>query len=200
MPSVVYASESPDALDAQYEGRAQGYTYAREGHPNADVLARRIDALEGMQGGIVLGSGMAAVTAVLLGLCRAGDHVLGGDQLYGRSLRLMKEDLPRLGIATSLADPTDVAAMAAALRPETKLDAGRGRVEPDAAGRRPRGDRRARRTNAACCWRWTTPSPRRCGTGPSIMGADIVIHSVTKLLAGHSDVTLGMGGRERGRA
>ena len=47
MPSVVYASDTPDQLDAQYEGRMQGYTYAREGHPNADVLARRIDAMEG---------------------------------------------------------------------------------------------------------------------------------------------------------
>ena len=44
-PAVVYAAESPDALDAQYEGRTQGYAYAREGHPNADVLAARIDAM-----------------------------------------------------------------------------------------------------------------------------------------------------------
>ncbi|MCY4180769.1 MAG: PLP-dependent transferase, partial [Litoreibacter sp.] len=45
-PSVVYASPDPDTLDAQYEGRAQGYTYSREGHPNASVLAQKIDALE----------------------------------------------------------------------------------------------------------------------------------------------------------
>jgi len=74
-PSVVYASECPDALDAQYEGRVPGYTYAREGHPNADVLAQKIDALEGAEGGLVVGSGMAAVTAVMMGLLRAGDHV-----------------------------------------------------------------------------------------------------------------------------
>ncbi len=85
-PSVVYASESPDQLDAQYQGDLKGYTYAREGHPNADVLARKIDALEGAEGGLILGSGMAAVTAALLGVLQAGDHVLGGDQLYGRSL------------------------------------------------------------------------------------------------------------------
>ena len=62
MPSVVYAAESPDALDAQYEGRTQGYTYAREGHPNADLLARRVDAMEGMTGGIVTGSGIPIVS------------------------------------------------------------------------------------------------------------------------------------------
>ena len=112
MPSVVYASTTPDELDSQYEGRAQGYTYAREGHPNADVLARRIDALEGCEGGLVLGSGMAAVAAVLLGLTKAGDHVVGGDQLYGRSLRMLTEDLPRLGIATTMAQVTDAASVA----------------------------------------------------------------------------------------
>ncbi|MCB2133188.1 MAG: PLP-dependent transferase, partial [Rhodobacteraceae bacterium] len=73
MPSVVYASDCPDELDAQYEGRVKGYTYAREGHPNAEVLAAKIDALEGATGGLILGSGMAAVTAALLGCLKAGD-------------------------------------------------------------------------------------------------------------------------------
>jgi cystathionine gamma-synthase len=80
-PSVVYASEGPDMLDAQYEGRLQGYTYAREGHPNAEALARLIDDLEGAHHGIVLGSGMAAVSAALLGVLEAGDHIIGSDQL-----------------------------------------------------------------------------------------------------------------------
>jgi cystathionine gamma-synthase len=66
-PSVVYASPSIDMLHAQYEGRETGYTYAREGHPNATLLAQKIDALEGAEGGIVTGSGMAAVTAALMG-------------------------------------------------------------------------------------------------------------------------------------
>src|SRR5690606_25290550 len=72
-PSVVYASTSPDALDDQYLGRAKGYTYAREGHPNADVLATKIDGMEGATGGFILGSGMAAVTAAMLGCLKAGD-------------------------------------------------------------------------------------------------------------------------------
>ena len=121
-PSVVYASDTPDMLDEQYEGGLQGFTYSREGHPNADVVAARIDRMEGAPNpGVVTGSGMAAVTAVVMGCLQSGDHVLGGNQLYGRSLRLMAEDLPRLGITTSLADPTDVDAFAAAIRPETKL-------------------------------------------------------------------------------
>ena len=84
-PSVVYSAEDPDALDAQYEGVTKGYTYAREGHPNAEVLAGLIDGMEKASGGVVVGSGMAAVTVALLGVLKAGDHAVGADQLYGRS-------------------------------------------------------------------------------------------------------------------
>lgn len=190
MPSVVYAADSPDALDAQYEGMADGFTYAREGHPNAAMLAARIAAMEGVGQGVTLGSGMAAVTAALMGLCKAGDHVVGANQLYGRSLRLMAEDLPRLGIQTSLADATDAAAIEAALRPETRLVLIEVVSNPtiriaDLAG------------IAALCKAqgillavdntFTTPKAIQ----PAAHGADIVIQSVTKLLAGHSDVTLG---------
>jgi cystathionine gamma-synthase len=189
-PSVVYASECPDQLDSQYAGQVKGYTYAREGHPNADVLATKIDALEGATGGLILGSGMAAVTAVLMGVLSAGDHVIGGDQLYGRSLRLMTQDLHRFGIKTSLADPTDIKAIAAAIRPETKMILVEvvsnptlrvADMEGIAALARERG------ILLAVDSTFSTPRAYR----PLEHGADFVIHSVTKLLAGHSDVTLG---------
>lgn len=189
-PSVVYASETPDMLDGQYDGDLQGYTYSREGHPNADVIAARLDQMEGMEGGIVTGSGMAAVSAVLLGLLDAGDHVIGGNQLYGRSLRMMKEDLPRFGIKTSLVDPGDVDAVRAAIRKDTKLILVELVSNPtlrvaDIDGL------------AALCKEHgillavdnTFTTPR--GFKPFEHGADIVVHSITKLLAGHSDVMLG---------
>ncbi|MGB0532198.1 MAG: trans-sulfuration enzyme family protein [Paracoccaceae bacterium] len=189
-PSVVYASEGPDMLDAQYEGRLQGYTYAREGHPNAEALARLIDDLEGAHHGIVLGSGMAAVSAALLGVLEAGDHIIGSDQLYGRSLRLLKEDLPRLGIDTSLVDTTQAECVAAARRPNTKMILIEAVSNPTL---------RVADLTGIAAWAaekqvilavdntFTTPKAIR----PFDFGADIVIHSVTKLLAGHSDVTLG---------
>jgi len=189
-PSVVYVSESPDALDAQYDGRNPGYTYAREGHPNADVLARRIDEMEGAEDGLVVGSGMAAVTLALLGVVTAGDHVLGGDQLYGRSLRLMSETLPRMGMSTSLADPTDAAAMEAAIRPETKLILIEVVSNPTIRVADVTGIVRvakARGIPVAIDNTFTTPRAFRAFDH----GADLVIHSVTKLLAGHSDATLG---------
>lgn len=189
-PSVVYASDSPDQLDAQYGGEVKGYTYAREGHPNAEVLARKIDALEGAEGGLILGSGMAAVTAALMGILSAGDHVLGGNQLYGRSLRLMSQDLSRFGIATSLADPTDIAAFEAAIRPETKMILVEVVSNPTLRVADMVGIARiANERGILLAVDNTFTTPR--GYRPFDHGADIVIHSVTKLLSGHSDATLG---------
>jgi cystathionine gamma-synthase len=189
-PSVVYASGDPDMLDSQYDGGAFGYTYAREGHPNAEVLAGLIDRMEGVTGGVVTGSGMAAVTLALLSVLKSGDHCIGADQLYGRSLRLMTEELPRMGIATSLADPTDAAAIEAVCTPRTRLIL----VEtvsnptlrvPDLEGIL----RVARDRGILVAVDNTFATPR--GLKPITLGADMVIHSVTKLLAGHSDATLG---------
>ena len=189
-PSVVYAAPSADALDAQYEGGLAGYTYAREGHPNADMLAEKIDWLEGGEGGLVTGSGMAAISAMFLGLLSRGDHVLAGDQLYGRSLRMLTQDLPRLGIETSFADAGDADAMAAAIRPNTRIILVEAVSNPTlrvadmtaiaelAAG----ADALLAVDNT-----FTTPAMFR----PFEHGADIVINSITKFLAGHSDVTLG---------
>ncbi|MCB1398335.1 MAG: PLP-dependent transferase, partial [Rhodobacteraceae bacterium] len=112
------------------------------------------------------------------------------DQLYGRSLRLMSQDLNRFGIATSLADPTDAAAFAAAIRPETKLillevvsnpTLRVADIDGIAAIARDRG------ILLAIDNTFTTPR----GFKPFEHGADIVIHSVTKILSGHSDATLG---------
>ncbi len=194
-PSVVYSSPDPDALDDQYEGRARGYTYAREGHPNADVLAAMIDRMEGGpfeagQGGIVTGSGMSAVTATMLGLLAQGDHVVAGNQLYGRSLRMLAQDLPRFGISSTLADPTDAAAMEAAITPATKLLLVEVVSNPTLRIADMEGIvalARARDLILVVDNTFTTPY----GYPAYERGADVVIHSVTKLLAGHSDVTLG---------
>jgi len=190
-PSVVYASDTPDMLDQQYEGGLHGYTYSREGHPNADVVAARLDRMESAPcPGVVTSSGMAAVSAVLLGLTQAGDHVIGGNQLYGRSLRMMSEDLPRLGIETSLVDPGDLDAMRAAIRPTTKLILVEVVSNPtlrvaDIAGLA--GLAREAGVRLVIDNTFTTPRAFKAFEA----GADVVVHSVTKLLAGHSDVMLG---------
>jgi cystathionine gamma-synthase len=189
-PSVAYTAADPDALDALYTGQVAGFSYAREGHPNATLLARRIDALEAVEGGMVVGSGMAAVAAVMFGLLKTGDRVLGGSQLYGRSLRMMREELPRMGIETAFADPTDGAAFTAAITPGTRLVLVEVVSNPTLRVADMAAIRDAARAAGAILVvdnTFTTPAAIR-GID---MGADVVIHSVTKLLAGHSDVTLG---------
>lgn len=189
-PSVVYASPSADALDAQYEGRLAGYTYAREGHPNGDILAEKIDWLEGGEGGIVTGSGMAAISAMFLGLLSRGDHVLAGDQLYGRSLRMLTHDLPRLGIETSFADAGDARSMVAAVRKTTRIILVEAVSNPTLQVADMAAIARIASESGALLAvdnTFTTPAMFR----PFEHGADIVINSITKFLAGHSDVTLG---------
>jgi cystathionine gamma-synthase len=193
-PAVAHVSADPDEMDAQYEGRIEGYTYAREGHLNAAVLGDKIDWLEGMAAdagkGVVTGSGMAALSTLFLGLLQAGDHIVAGDQLYGRCLRLLRQDLPRLGFEATLADPTDSKAMAAAIRPETRLILVEVVSNPtirvaDMAGIIDIAQRHG--VLLAVDNTFTTPRAYL----PFEHGADIVIHSLTKLLAGHSDTTLG---------
>ena len=189
-PSVVYTSASPDMLEAQYEGTLTGFTYAREGHPNAEVLAKHIDALEGVNGGIITGAGMAAIAAALIGILKTGDHVIAGNQLYGRALRLLREDLPRLGINVSFCDSTKAENILSEIRPNTQIVYVEAVSNPtlriaDLIGLKQslaEQDIQLLVDNT-----FTTPLALQ----PSEHGADIIIHSVTKLLAGHSDVTLG---------
>ena len=188
--SVVYASRNPDMLDAHYTGELPGYTYAREGHPNADALAERIDALEDVSGGIITSSGMAAVTAGIMGVLQSGDHIIAGDQLYGRSLRLMQNDLKRFGIEVTFCNATDAENIQNALRINTKMVLVEVVSNPtlrvaDLSGLS--SLLKPKNIILAIDNTFTTPLSLKAADH----GADIIIHSVTKLLAGHSDVTLG---------
>jgi cystathionine gamma-synthase len=190
VPSVVFAARDVDQMNGVYEGQEQGFTYAREGSPNAELLAAKIAALEGADAGLVTSSGMSAVAAIMLGLLKGGDHIIAGNQLYGRTMRLVSQELPRLGFATDLVDATDAAAVERAMRPDTRLllvevvsnpllripD-----IEALAALARARG--------ALLVVDNTFPTP--LAFRPLALGAHVIFHSITKMLAGHSDVTLG---------
>ena len=189
-PAVAHASGSADELDDQYDGKVQGYTYARERHANADVLAEKLDWLEGGEGGLVTASGMAAISAVFLGLLDKGHHVVAGDQLYGRSLRMLGQDLPRMGIETGFADATNARSLAAAVRDNTRIILVETLSNPTLRVADIEGIARLARERGALLVvdnTFATPALLR----PFDHGADIVVHSITKFLAGHSDVTLG---------
>jgi cystathionine gamma-synthase len=190
VPSAVFVARDADHMNRVYEGQEQGFTYGREGSPNAELLATKIAALEGAECGLITSSGMSAVGAIVLGSLKAGDHVVAGNQLYGRTMRLVSQELPRLGFATELVDATDVAQVERALRPNTRMLL----VEvvsnpllrvPDIAAL----SALARSRGVLMVVDNTFPTP--LAFRPLSLGADIVFHSITKMLAGHSDVTLG---------
>lgn len=189
-PSAVYAARDPDMLDDHYEGRIKGYAYAREAHPNADILAQKIDQMEGVSGGTMTSSGMSAVLASLMSHLKPGDHVVAADQLYGQTLKLLTNDLPRLGISYTLADPTNADAVAQAITPKTRAIMAEVVSNPTIRVADMRGiSDIAHQNNLLLIVDNTFTTPY--GFQPFDMGADIVVHSVTKLLAGHSDATLG---------
>jgi cystathionine gamma-synthase len=190
VPSVVFVARDADHMNNVYEGQEQGFTYGREGSPNADLLAAKIAALEGAESGLITSSGMSAVSAIVLGLLKSGDHIVAGNQLYGRTLRLVNQELPRLGFGTDLVDATDAAAVENAIRPNTRLLL----VEvvsnpllriPDIAAL----SILARARGVLLIVDNTFPTP--LAFRPLSVGAHLVFHSITKMLAGHSDVTLG---------
>lgn len=190
VPAAVFVARDADHMNRVYEGHEQGFTYGREGSPNAELLAAKIASLEGAECGLITSSGMSAVAAILLGLLKAGDHVVAGNQLYGRTLRLVTQELPRLGFATDVVDATDVGAVERAIRPETRLLL----VEvvsnpllrvPDIVEL----GALARSRGVLFAVDNTFPTP--LAFRPLALGAAIVFHSVTKMLAGHSDLTLG---------
>ncbi len=193
-PAVAYSSTDPNQMDDIYEGRIEGYTYAREGHPNSKILAEKIDWLEGLdpeQGqGVITSSGMAAISTLFLTLLEAGDHIVAGDQLYGRCLRLLCQDLPRMGFEVTLVDPTDAQAVETAIRPETRLILVEVISNPTVRVADMAGITELAKHHGialAVDNTFTTPNAYQ----PFNDGANIVIHSLTKLLAGHSDATLG---------
>ncbi len=128
-----------------------------------------------------------AATSAVLGLLSAGDHVVVSDDLYGGTYRLFSRVLERFGLSFTYVDMSDLDAVRAAIRPNTKLFWVETPTNPllkliDIAG-----DRVA--ANAAGSWSSsTTPSPRRTFQQPLALGADIVVHSTTKYIGGHSDV------------
>lgn len=113
----------PDAetCAARFEGSDPGFIYSRFSNPTVAMFEQRIAALEGAEAARATASGMAAVTTALMGLVKAGDHVVAASKLFGSCRYVVEEFLPRFGVASTLVDGTDLDAWRAAVRPETKV-------------------------------------------------------------------------------
>jgi O-succinylhomoserine sulfhydrylase len=112
--------DSAESCEARFAGDDPGFIYARFSNPTVSMFEQRMAALEGAESARATASGMAAVTATLTGLVRAGDHLVAARALFGSCRYVVEEHLPRFGVETTLVDGTDLAAWRAAIRPNTK--------------------------------------------------------------------------------
>lgn len=176
-----YAQEAP--------GQHKGHEYSRTSNPTRDALQECLASLEGARHGLAFASGMAAISTVLLSLS-SGDHIVSSDDVYGGTFRVFDKVFQRHGLKTTLVNTSDVAAIAAALRPETKMVWVETPTNPllritdiAAVARlcRERG------VLLAVDNTFMSPALQR----PLELGADLVVHSTTKYVGGHSDVVGG---------
>ncbi len=187
----VYVFEDLQQVDSVWEGREAGYVYGRFGTPNHTILEDTLAALEGGEAGLVVASGMAALSAFLLGGLRTGDHLVVGQDLYGTTTALLREQAGRWGIRVSFADATEPASVEAALTDATRAIFVEAVSNPllrlaDLPGLAAIARRRA----IALLVDSTFASPALLR--PLEHGATSVHHSATKYLSGHGDVTAGV--------
>lgn len=179
-----------DTLDRISDAQERGYIYARDGHPNAQMLAEKLAIIERGKWAIVTGSGMGALSAACLGCVASGERIVASNRLYGRTTALLRQELPRFGVQSDFIDCSDVNAVEAALRSPAQLLV----VEtisnpmlrmvdiPRLADIAHRHQCRLLVDNT-----FATPALFR----PLEHGADLTMESLTKMIGGHSDVTLG---------
>ncbi|MDB5651514.1 MAG: O-succinylhomoserine sulfhydrylase [Hyphomicrobiales bacterium] len=116
-----YVYESMEAAEARFKGELPGFLYSRFSNPTVAMFEQRMALLEGAESARATGSGMAAVTAALMGQVKAGDHVVAAKALFGSCRYVVEELLPRFGVESTLVDGTDLAQWRAAMRPTTKV-------------------------------------------------------------------------------
>ncbi len=212
MTTAIHAGESPDAATGasapplhmsstfvtdQVAGFSahdlqdnSAYLYARWGNPTVRMLEQKIAALEGTADCLCLASGMAAATAIFLTFLSAGDHVIVSDVSYAGVAELARDTLPRLGIRVSTVNMSDPAAVAAALRPNTRLIHTETPVNP--IGRLTDLAAIAALAHGAgallsCDATFASPLGQDCRA----LGVDLILHSVTKYIGGHGDAVGG---------
>ena len=173
------------------------FAYTRWGNPTLRALEERLSALEGAEAAVVTASGMAAVSALVLTFLSSGDHLIASEVCYAGSVELFGIHLPRFGIEVSLVDTSDLEQVRAALRPNTKMIYAETPANPilriaDIAALA----EIAHEAGALLAVELDLGQSRL--QKPIILGADFVVHSLTKYLNGHGDALGGavLGSRE----
>jgi len=194
--TAAFASGSADEYAAVRGDQAPGYSYSRIDNPTVDAFTRAVAALEGANlprwpTAQAFASGMAAISCVFWTFARAGAHVVASAALSGETYSLLRNVLARFGVETDFVDISDPGAVEAAMRPSTRIVFAETIANPTTVV----ADIRllagiARRTGAILVVDSTLAPPVVCR--PLEHGADLVVHSATTYIGGHSDVTGGV--------
>jgi O-succinylhomoserine sulfhydrylase len=183
--SFVFSSAAEAA--ARFKGEQPGPIYARFTNPTVSMMEVRLAALEGAERCVAFSSGMAAILATVMGLMKAGEHIVASRSIFGSTVQLFSNILGRFGIETTYVSPTDPAEWRAALKPNTKLFF----VESPSNPLIEVSDIRALAAIAREAGAWLAVDNCFCSPAlqrPLDLGADIVIHSATKYLDGQGRV------------
>jgi cystathionine beta-lyase/cystathionine gamma-synthase len=189
--STAFAFDSTDEAARAFRGEAPHAIYTRWNNPTVAALEAKIAALEGAEAACATGSGVAAVFAAIASQCKAGDHVVAPRSMYGESVRLLRERLPRFGIEATFVEGADVESYRGATTARTRVlyvetpsnpMLGVADVRAIASFGRERG------LVTVVDSTFATPF----GQTPIALGADLVVHSMTKALCGHGDAIGGV--------
>jgi len=189
--SSVYTLPDLDALDRIMNAEEPGFIYARDAHPNARRLAGHLAELEAAGWAVICGSGMSAISAILLATVQQGSRVVASNRLYGRTTQLLTQELSRFGIHCDFVDVNDLDQTRKALEKPAQLLFVETMSNPllrvpdlvalvDLA--------HARECLLVVDNTFATPILVK----PLALGADLVMESLTKMIGGHADVTLGV--------
>ncbi len=187
--SSTFTFSSTEEMKLWAEGKNKAYIYTRYGNPTLMVAQRKIAALEGAEAAIVTSSGMAAISSALLAALKAGDEVISTAQLYGGSYRLMRDVFPNMGIVVRQVG-TDLAGIEALVTPRTKVLYVETPTNPTLRLvdiHKAVAFAKKHKLVSIIDNTFATPVLQN----PIALGYDMVVHSATKALAGHSDIIAG---------
>jgi len=186
-----FVFKSPEEGAARFAGQDPGYIYTRMGNPTIAMLEANVAALEEAEFALATSSGMSAVSTIFFALLSAGDHVVCSASVYGPSRVVLERDFARFDVSSTLVDTSDVEALRGAIQENTKLVFVETPANPTLAITDiQKAAQIAHEAGALLAVDNTFMSPVL--QKPFHFGADMVMHSVTKFLNGHSDVVGGI--------
>lgn len=175
----------------RFAGKAEGYIYTRMGNPTIARLEEAVATLEGGVQGLATGSGMGALCTVVFALMKQGDHMVGTSSVYGPSRVVMDRDFSRFGVESTFVDTSDLEAVRSAMRPNTNIVFVETPANPTVSLTDIAAVAEIAHERGALVLvdnTFASPMLQR----PLELGADIIMHSMTKFINGHTDVVAGM--------